>query len=425
MTKGSVVQWAIIPRIPKGKVTQSGTIHGKSTTVALLLQAVLSAQGLELFNYPSDGVKAAVQRLTGDIEQKESMKKLLAMIEKITAAAQSLSGSPVLRAPHIKTTSTHTFEVVQSALNAKDIDYCTTAESKGCKDGSEGTTAPFDAALLAAIQPTEFKLPICSFQDMIRVVITVTIDPNKAKSGNCTTVKQFKHAKRYGGTSCEKCKVFLTGGVHKDSGFTDQKIAQQLSNWEPNRLAMFDDGTNGDLVAKDGIWTLTMTLPAPQATGKTCFTHNDCDKGQSCWKKKCFKVLRLGYKYTYGLHGDVWGGTEEFPGNQRLLEIVDQNGDGFVARHDVFADETANKDKVNTLKKKGATGLVCFVTPPKDQCSGDNPAQFHPDCGCKTDQDGDGIPDTRENSWDFDNDCKPDGFRVYANVQPLTKSCGY
>jgi hypothetical protein len=132
--------------------------------------------------------------------------------------------------------------------------------------------------------------------------------------------------------------------------------------------------------------------------------------------------LRLGYKYTFGLAGDIWGGTEEFPGNQRLLEIVDQNGDGFVSRHDDFADETSNKDRVNTLQKKGATGMVCFYEPTQEQCTG-SAQERHANCGCKIDHNGDGLPDSRELPWDKDQDCTPEGYRVFANVQPLTVKC--
>lgn len=424
ITQSSVVLWAIIPKIEKGKTTESGPIDVKSTTMTLLLQTLLASRGLEVFNYPSDGMAVALQKLSSVMEQKESIKRLFQMVQKITEKAKTLTGSPVLQTPQIKVVGTQV-EVSQSALVNKEIDYCTPADHPSCKDGVEGATTAFDATLLAAIQPEEFQLPTCSYQENIQVVFTVTIDPNTVKDGNCNGVAQFKHAKRYGGTSCEKCKVYLTGGVHKDSGLTDQKLAQQLGNWVPNVLEMYDDGTHGDLVAKDGIWTLTLTLPAPQPTNQACTTTAECESGHTCWKQKCHKVLRLGYKYTYGLNGDVWGGTEEFPGNQRLLEIVDHNEDGFVARHDIFADETANKDKVNGLRKKGVTGLVCFVAPPTNQCQSDDPAQNHPDCGCLVDQDGDNIPDARERPWDIDNDCKPDGFRVFANVQPLTVSCSY
>lgn len=426
ITQGSVVLWAIVPKIAKGKTTASGAIDTKSTTMALVLQAMLSARGLEVFNYPADGMAAALQQLSSVMDQKDSLKRLLQMVGKINDAARSLSGNSILQPPQLKTTGNQ-IEVLQSALTNKDIDYCAPTEHASCKDGAEGATTALDATLVAAIQPTEFQLPQCNFQENIQVVFTVTIDVNKVKDGNCNGVAQFKHAKRYGGTSCEKCKVYLTGGVHKDSGFSEQQqqIAQQLGNWVPNVLEMYDDGTHGDLVAKDGIWTVTLTLPAPKPTNKACTTTTDCETGQTCWKQKCHTVLRLGYKYTYGLNGDVWGGTEEFPGNQRLLEVLDQNEDGFVARHDVFADETANKDKVNGLRKKGVTGQICFVTPPTNQCQSENPAQNHPDCGCLVDQDDDGIPDTRERPWDFDNDCKPDGYKVYANVQPLTISCSY
>ncbi len=35
-----------------------------------------------------------------------------------------------------------------------------------------------------------------------------------------------------------------------------------LGNWVPNKVRVFDDGTHGDLVANDSIWTLEVQLPA-------------------------------------------------------------------------------------------------------------------------------------------------------------------
>lgn len=427
--KDSALLWAIIPEIKREEITQAGVIDLQSTTAGLLLLALLSAQGLDLINYPAGGLKLAVERIKAQLQQEPAITKLFQMVQAIHEAAKSRSGANALfQIPVYRNTSDKQAppEKVKSALTdsalSPGIDYCKVNDEDGCKDGPETTSEPFDVALSKAIRAV--TMPTCKPKDTIQVVLTATISPT-AKDGNCSVVNQFKHAKRYGGAACEKCKVYFTGSVHKDSGIQDEKIAQILGNWQPNQVAMYDDGTNGDLVAGDGIWTITFAVPAPQSTGKSCSKDLDCEQGSSCLNNVCHKVLRLGYKYTYGLSGDVWGGTEEFPGNQRVLEIVDHNGDGFVARHDVFADETANKDKVNTLQRKGVTGMVCFVEPPADRCGFPIASQNHPDCGCKADQDGDGIPDVRERPWDSTHDCKPDGWRVFANVQPLVQSCSY
>jgi hypothetical protein len=89
----------------------------------------------------------------------------------------------------------------------------------------------------------------------------------------------------------------------------------------PNQLPMSDDGTNGDEAAGDGVWTISFDLP-----------RND---------------LRIGYKYTWGTRGESWTGTEEWPGNSRIIATEDLNGDEFVYRRDVFGDESTNKDRSN------------------------------------------------------------------------------
>ncbi len=426
-TKGALLQKALIAETPQSKTTDIGKIDLNSTTIALIIEAALSSKGLLPLNYPAEGIKILLKELQKQLTSTQAFADLKKMLEKLQkAAAKDSSSEPFLRSPRYSAPDAKgNYNVEASALNPKwltqaHVDYCNAKSYEGCTDGEETTTKGFDQALAASIKAVSF--PKCEAGEKLRLIFTVTIDPN-AKDGNCATIKQFKHAKLHGGLSCDKCKVYFAGGIHKDSAINDPKLAQMLGNWEPNKIAMYDDGTHGDLIAGDGIWTLTFTVPAPIKSKKKCQSPHDCDKNEACLHNVCYKTLRLGYKYTYGLSGDIWGGTEEFPGNQRLLEVVDQNGDGFVARHDNFADETSNKDRVNTLQKKGATGMICFATPPKSACEHKRPRDNHPDCGCKTDQDGDGIPDTRERPWDQNNDCKPEGFKVFANVQPFVKSC--
>jgi MazG family protein len=55
--------------------------------------------------------------------------------------------------------------------------------------------------------------------------------------------------------------------------------------------------------------------------------------------------VRLAYKYTFGLEGQGWTDSEEWPGNQRLLELEDLTGDHRVTRWDLFGDEAAKSDE--------------------------------------------------------------------------------
>ena len=155
-------------------------------------------------------------------------------------------------------------------------------------------------------------------------------------------------------------------------------------NWA-TWIGEFDDGSNGDALAGDGIWAYTVELPyidagsSPDGAG-----------------------VRIGYKYTFGLPGQGWTDSQEWPGNQRILEIMDTNGDNIVMRHDLFGDEAANKDKVNSLAPaKGGCGVIAW------------PAESNPNC----------VTDARENQIDTDGDCVADSWPNPAPAVALTVLC--
>ncbi|RLB58744.1 MAG: hypothetical protein DRI34_03960 [Deltaproteobacteria bacterium] len=185
------------------------------------------------------------------------------------------------------------------------------------------------------------------------------------KDGNCDPIDRFLWAEDKPGAS-----MFIAAGIHPDSPIQDNDIEQQLGAWIPNKIPMYDDGTHGDEKAGDGVWTTTFSLP---------------------------EGLRIGYKYTWGRQGENWGGTEEWPGNRRLLEIVDVNGDGVVARYDNFGDETSNKDVMNRLlPANGGHGTVDW----------------------ETDANADGVPDAQERMYDSDGDCELDTWWTPAAASP-------
>ena len=151
----------------------------------------------------------------------------------------------------------------------------------------------------------------------------------------------------------------------------DPLVNALLGAGVPNQLAMHDDGQGGDETAGDNIWTI----------------HFDVPRG-----------TRIGFKFTWGFRGALWSGSEEWPGNSRLIEAADVNGDDIIYRRDVFGDEATNKDKSN----------LSFYG--------------HGSIDWTTDLRGYGI-EAREQMVDTNNDCIPDKWVTPASVGALTIAC--
>jgi hypothetical protein len=248
----------------------------------------------------------------------------------------------------------------------------------------------FDALLVDAA--SELSLDVCFDDDLVRVIFHVDLRSGR-QDGNCAEVDPFKHTK----DSPSKA-VFFTGGVHEDTPVctasrTTHCMAEAeidaanvtLGDWVPNLVPMRDDGMHGDAQANDGVWTLAVTLPhiavdtSPDGAG-----------------------VRLGYKYTFGQAGGGWSDSEEWPGNRRLLELVDLTGDHLVTRYDIFGDETANKDFVNSLSPaQGGCGVITWEADRPEACAGG----------------------TRENLVDLDGDCEVDAWDQPGPIAPLTVPC--
>ncbi len=81
-----------------------------------------------------------------------------------------------------------------------------------------------------------------------------------------------------------------------------------LGLWQPNLVRMYDDGTHGDSVAGDSIWSLDVELPAGE---------------------------ELQYKYTNSGTQGVWGESEEFPLHNRKVLIAPSSDQRMVLK-DIF-----------------------------------------------------------------------------------------
>jgi hypothetical protein len=130
-------------------------------------------------------------------------------------------------------------------------------------------------------------------------------------------------------------RVYLGFTSDESSQVSDEAIPRKLT---PNdaAYAMTDDGQNGDEVAGDGVYTVVAALP---------------------------RGARLLYKYTNGAAGEGFTGTEEWPGNARIIEIEDVltgrpdgEPDCLIVRRDSFGDEASNKNFVNLNARARAKG---------------------------------------------------------------------
>lgn len=220
---------------------------------------------------------------------------------------------------------------------------------------------------------TRFSLQGILDEDVIRAIFEVDFNAGRL-DGNGDMINRFKWVRDEPGK-----QMYFVGGLHEDSPVQDSQVSAMMGDtgsWTPNQVSMYDDGSHGDDVAGDNIWTVTFDLP---------------------------RGARIGYKYTWGHQGQLWTGTEEWPGNQRILEIADVNDDNFVRRRDNFGDEATNKDLANSNRRRLTTG-VSEVT-------------------WDTDLNADDIPDPRERPIDVDGDGTLDEWVTPSAIGPATVPC--
>lgn len=272
------------------------------------------------------------------------------------------------------------------------------AARESCLDLAGLTVATFEEKRRAVAEQLTLQFNYAA--DRMKVVWQVDFTPGLTRNCANTIITKWLDD----GALQDPARVMLiTGGVQIDTpvcgeGRTtfcitpEDRAAVNIAlgadaegGWQPNVTRMWDDGTNGDTVAGDNIWTFVLEVPywdpadAPDGAG-----------------------LRLNYKYTWGRAKSVWTGTEEWPGNSRLLEIVDLTGDHLVVRRDLFGDETTNKDKQNLLSpSRGGCGVVVWEAVQAAQ----------PDyAGC--------VMDSREAMIDTDADCVLDTWPTAPTVLP-------
>jgi hypothetical protein len=386
---GNLELRAIVPAVNEESEIAGVDLDARNMTETLIVEARLSADRSSLGRVTAEaylGTRALI-RAELDVPGSDTH-RLLQMVERVIA----MKYDPSLSVPE------------PQFFNAPD--FCRTTDVEPACTGTplEGTdwvkqTSPIDAGfllrnpfdyagdgrahndsvafdtLLARVAQS-FRPAGCPDAERIRVLFTVDFNEG-AKNGNCGNINRFRWATDRPGKT-----MFFVGWIYDGSAglapsdISDPRYSILLGSSTPNVIPMYDDGTNGDATAGDNIFSIYFDLPRAQPG----------------------RVFRMGYKYTWGTQGAVWSGSEEWPGNSRILEVVDDNGDDFVYRRDVFGDEATNKDKANA--SNAGTGSIDWTT----------------------DNHGCGTPESHENEFD-NNSCMCGSVLTPDWIGPLTVTC--
>lgn len=270
----------IVPEVPLGSRADLGALSFRGTALAQLVSYEIQAEAGSTFAAtPPAALRALVKEIDG-----APTPAFEALVE-ATAVVAQVQGS---------------LHPVDSALSA---------------EGDPAAAARYQAALAAAAQDYGLRFRC----DPARLATMFTVDlSGQARDGNGAP-QQIRQPPK-------EARVFLGYTSDESSPITDDSIPNKLTPNDP-KAAMVDDGTQGDEVAGDRIYTVVVPLP---------------------------RGARVLYKYTNGAAGEGFTGSEEWPGNARILQVEDVlsgrpdgEPDCLVIRRDAFGDEASNKNFVN------------------------------------------------------------------------------
>ena len=346
---GNMALRAIVPTLGEESTVEGVDMDAVAATESLIIESRLGADGQSLALLTPATYEATSRNIREAMTVAGPTQDLFRMVERIIPRQEPFAAVadpdffrvPVATWDAGQTTITVTSSPLNNGWLARNpFDYT----GSGCPPSTTcSDSAVFDAQLAAVAEL--YEPAGCIDPDHIRLVFTVDFNQT-ALNGNGGPVDRFRWATNTPGKS-----MFFVGWIYTGpaiarsvsdprptvSDITDPAVNNALGASNPNVIRMYDDGTHGDEKSGDNIWTVYFDVPrgSPPTT-----------------------VLRIGYKYTWGTQGAPWTGSEEWPGNSRILEVVDVNGDNFVHRRDVFSDEATNKNFVNLSLASNNPGYI-------------------------------------------------------------------
>jgi hypothetical protein len=357
-TSGNTSIRALVPVLGEESAIDV-SLDERTLTETLITEARLSVTEAKWKQVTPEAYRATANLIQAAFDVPGPTQNLLNVVSSILSKYQdpNFGGEPIFFLTPVLNSD---FTTKSSALNRGWVDR-DLPDIDG--DGAPNFDSDSFDELLASVARL-YRPSGCPDPDQIRIVFSVDFNSGR-KNGNCGVSDRFKWATDRPGKA-----MFFVGWLHKDSVVQDPLVAARLGNAGPNQLVMRDDGTQGDESAGDNVWTIFFDVP---------------------------RGSRIGYKYTWGTRGAPWTGSEEWPGNSRIIEAVDVNGDDLVYRSDVFADEATNKDRSNANLL--GNGTVEWTTNLR------------------------GGVEAREMMIDTNDDCRPDAWFKPNAVGPLTVAC--
>lgn len=301
---GSVMFKDFVPEAPAGAVVDIEELHGPlgvaSTAAAQIAERYAVRERASLASTPPSTLTSVLTLARGDDDRVAAFR---GVVEDIVGVMDPRGQQP----PAFDPVSSGADEEALGVASVDPGQYAATLE------------AAVDASLV----------PIVCDPSQLLVMFAVDVS-GQAKDGN--GAPQFIRQPPKEG------KVFLGITLDPTSPVPDSAGALR-PRLTPNDPAteMFDDGTHGDEQAADGVFTTTLALP---------------------------RGMRVLYKYTNGSPNEGFTGTEEWPGNARILVVEDVltnaasgTPDCLVVRRDSFGDESSNKNFVNLNARLGGGDL--------------------------------------------------------------------
>ncbi len=382
---GDMALRAIVPSLGEESTIDGVNLDAVAATESLIVETRLSADDQSLALLTPSTYQATSNLIRAAMTAAGPTQDLFNMVERTMARQDPTSAAidpDFFRVPVATKDGSGVITVTSSPLDASwllrnPFDYT----GSGCPPSTTCSDSTVFDATLASVAAL-YRPAGCIDPNHIRLVFTVDHSPG-ALNGNGAPATWW--AVDAPGKSMFFVGWIYTGGARSiaPSDIQDPAVNSALGASNPNIIHMYDDGTHGDEVAGDNIWTVYFDVPrgAPPTT-----------------------VLRIGYKYTWGTQGAPWTGSEEWPGNSRILEVVDVNGDDFVYRRDVFGDEATNKDNANLSLSIYNPGYIDWTTAFTD---------LRPNCG----------PESHEQKITLHNAQTCDQWITPTKLGPITVPC--
>ncbi len=296
---GSFVAKDFVAEAPAGSETARDDMGVSSTAAAQIVERYAVRERQSLASTPPVTLQAVLDNAGGDEERVAAFR---ALVGDVFAVLDPTSGDPGFD-----------------------------RSSAGADAGALGTAGVEPAAYAAALEAAVDAALVPIVCDPSQVNVLFAVDASgQAKDGNGAA--QFLRQPPKEG------KVFLGITLDPASPVPDSAgtLRPRLTPNDP-LTELLDDGTNGDEVAGDGVFSKVLGLP---------------------------RGMRVLYKYTDGSPNEGFTGTEEWPGNARILQIEDVltsspsgQPDCLVIRRDSFGDESSNKNFVNLNARLGGGDL--------------------------------------------------------------------